>query len=68
MKLWGMTSTSNIEILECSKSKALHMILDATWYVLNRVIWTDLRTPQVKEEISHYTSQNSARLHILLGF
>jgi hypothetical protein len=40
----------------------LHMIVDALWYVLNTVIWKDLHTPTVKEEIHRYSSQYSARL------
>jgi hypothetical protein len=38
------------------------MIVDAPWYVLNTVIRRDLKTPTVKEEIRHYTSQCSAHL------
>jgi hypothetical protein len=30
IQLWGTASTSNIEILECFKSKALRMIVDAS--------------------------------------
>jgi hypothetical protein len=57
-----MTSTSNIEILECFQSKALCMIVDAPFYMLNTVIRRDLQIPTVKEEIGHYSSQYSARL------
>jgi hypothetical protein len=38
------------------------MIVDAPWYVPNTVIWKDLQTATVKEEIRHYSSQYSARL------
>jgi hypothetical protein len=62
IQLWGMASTSNIEILEHFQSKALSMIVDAPWYVLNTVIWRDLQIPTVKEEIRRYSSQHSARL------
>jgi hypothetical protein len=51
IKLWGMASTSNIDILECFQSKALRMIVDAPWYVPNMVIRRDLQIPTVKEEI-----------------
>jgi hypothetical protein len=40
----------------------LLMIVDAPWYVPNTVIWRDLQTPTVKEEIRRYSSQYSARL------
>jgi hypothetical protein len=54
--------TSNIEILERFQLRALRMIVDASWYVPNTVIWRDLQTPTVKEEIHRYSSQYSARL------
>jgi hypothetical protein len=38
IQLWGTASTSNIEILERFQSKALCMIVDATWYVPNTLI------------------------------
>jgi hypothetical protein len=33
IQLWGMASTSNIEILEGFQLKTLGMIMDAPWYV-----------------------------------
>jgi hypothetical protein len=62
IQLWGTASTFNIEILECIQSKALHMIVDAPWYVPNMVIRRDLQIPTVKEEIHRYSSQYSAHL------
>jgi hypothetical protein len=56
IQLWGMASTSNIEILECFQSKALYMIVNAPWYVPNTVIGRDLQIPTVKEEIRCYRS------------
>jgi hypothetical protein len=47
----GTASTSNIEIPESFQSKALRVIVDAPWYVLNTVIRRDLQIPTVKEEI-----------------
>jgi hypothetical protein len=48
--------------LERLQSKALRMIVDAPWYVPNKVIRRDLQIPTVKEEIRRYSSQYSARL------
>jgi hypothetical protein len=62
LQLWGTASTSNIEILERFQSKALSMIVDASWYVLNTVIRRDLQILTVKEEIRRYSSQYSASL------
>jgi hypothetical protein len=61
-QIWTSASTSNIEILERFQSKALRMIVDVPWNVLNTVIRRDLHTPTVKEEIRRYSSQYSARL------
>jgi hypothetical protein len=68
VQLWGTASTSNIEILEHSQSKALRMIVDALWYVPNMVIRRDLQIPTVKEEIRRYSSQYSARLSAHLNY
>jgi hypothetical protein len=62
--LWGTAFTSNTEILERFQSKVLHMIAGAPWYVPNTVIWRDLQTPTVKEQIRHYSSQYSERLSV----
>jgi hypothetical protein len=38
------------------------MIMDAPWFVPNAIIWRELHTPIVKEEIHCYNCQYSARL------
>jgi hypothetical protein len=63
IQLWGTASTSNIEILERFQSKALSIIVDAPWYVLNNHIRRDLQLTSVKGEIRRYSSQYSARLN-----
>jgi hypothetical protein len=62
IQLWGTASTSNIEILERFQSKALRMIVDAPWYVPNKLIRRDLHISTVKEEIRRYSSPYGARL------
>jgi hypothetical protein len=62
IQLWGTASTSNIEILERFQSKALRIIVGASWYVPNMVIRRDHQISTVKEEINCYSSQYSARL------
>jgi hypothetical protein len=57
----GVRLPLRTELLERFQSKALSMIVDASWYVPNTFIWRDLQTPTVKEEIRHYSSQYSAR-------
>jgi hypothetical protein len=46
--IWGMASTSNIEITERFQCKVLRIIVDVPWYVPNTVIRRDLLTPTVK--------------------
>jgi hypothetical protein len=50
IQLWGRASTSNIEILECFRSKALRMIVDVLLYVPNTVIRRDLQIPKLKKK------------------
>jgi hypothetical protein len=57
-----MASTSNIEILELFRVKALLKIVDAPWYVPNTVVQRDLQIPTVKEEICRYSFQYSVDL------
>jgi hypothetical protein len=54
-------STFNIETLERFQLKALCIIVDTPWPVLNMVIRRDLQTPAVEEEIRRYNSQYKAR-------
>jgi hypothetical protein len=62
IQLWGMASTSNIEILEGFLLKALCMIAEPLWYVPHMVIQRDFQAATVKEEICCYSSQYSAYL------
>jgi hypothetical protein len=62
IQLWGTASTSNIEILERSQSKALRIIVDVPWYVPNNHIRRDLQMTSVKEESRRYSNQYSTRL------
>jgi hypothetical protein len=48
----GTASTSNIEeILERFQSKALRVIVDTLWFVLNAIILRDHHTPTVREGV-----------------
>jgi hypothetical protein len=62
IQLWGMTSNSNIAILECFQSKVLRLIVNAPWYVPNSVIRKDLQILSVQEEISRFSSHYAVRL------
>jgi hypothetical protein len=62
IQLWGIASTSNIEILERFQSEALRIIVDAPWYVLNNHIRRDLQMTSVKEEICRSSNQYCTHL------
>lgn len=62
IQLWGTASNSNIEILERFQSKVLRAIVDAPWYVPNKVIAHDLHMCSVKEEVSNYSKKYANRL------
>jgi hypothetical protein len=50
MQLWGTASTSNAEILERLPSKALRMIVDAPWYMPNRLSEGNPKHQQLKKK------------------
>jgi hypothetical protein len=62
MQLWCRASNFNLEILERFQSRALRIIVEASWFVPNTVIRRDLQTPTVREEVRLYGPQYSARL------
>jgi hypothetical protein len=64
IQLWGTTSNSGIEILECFQSKLLRLIVNAPWYVPNSVIRKDLRIPTVKEEINRFSSHYDVHISV----
>jgi hypothetical protein len=64
IQLSGMASTSNTDTLEWFQSKAFCMTVEASWFVPNIVIRSDLQTPTVNEEICHYISRYSVCLSV----
>jgi hypothetical protein len=64
IQLWGTTSNSNIKILERFWSKVLRLIVDAPWYVSNSFIRNDLQIPQVKKEISRFSSHYNVGISV----
>jgi len=53
--LWGTASNSNIEILQRYQNKVLRAIVNAPWYISNKVIHAGLRYQQLEKKL-----QNSA--------
>jgi hypothetical protein len=51
--LWGTVSKSNIEILQRFQNKVLRAIVNAPWYVPNRLLRAELGTSTVREEITN---------------
>jgi hypothetical protein len=55
IQLWGIASTSNIEILERFQAKALRVITDAPWYIPNAMLHRDLRVSTVKHTVKNFS-------------
>ena len=51
--LWGTASTSNIEMLQRFQNKVLRAIVNAPWYVPNRLLHADLGISTVREETTN---------------
>jgi hypothetical protein len=47
---WG-TVNLNIEILQRYQNKVLRGIVNAPWYTPNKVLYTDLQVPKIREEM-----------------
>jgi hypothetical protein len=47
--LWGTASNLNIEILQRYQNKVLRAIVDAPWYISNKVLPADLEVEAVRE-------------------
>jgi hypothetical protein len=50
--LWETASKSNTEILQRLQNKVLRAIVNAPWYVPNRLLHADVGIPTVREEIT----------------
>ena len=53
--LWDTASNSNIEILQRYQNKVLRALVNAPWYVSNKVIHADLKAPTITEEITEFS-------------
>lgn len=62
IQLWGAASHSNIEILQRFHSKTLRTIVNAPWYVPNKVVLRDINMSSVKDEIKLFSSKYQTRL------
>jgi hypothetical protein len=62
IQLWGSASNYNLEILERFQSKVLRIIVNAPWFVPNRIIAQDLNKKTVKSEIRDYYVNYNKRL------
>ena len=47
---WGSASHSNIEILQIFQNKVLRTIVNAPSYIPNKLLYTDLQIPTIREE------------------
>ena len=60
--LWGSASNSNIAILQRFQNKVLRTIVNAPWYIPNKLLHTDLQIPTIREEITKFSTNHRAKL------
>jgi hypothetical protein len=48
-------NNSNVETLQRYKNKVLRAIVNAPWYISNKVLHTDLKVPTIREEITKFS-------------
>ena len=51
----GTVSNSNIEILQRYQNKVLRAIVNAPWYISNKVVHADLKVPTIRDEITKFS-------------
>jgi hypothetical protein len=52
---WSTASNSNIAILQRYQNKVLRAIVNAPRYISNKVLYTGLKAPTVREEITKFS-------------
>jgi len=62
IRLWGSASHSNIKILQRFQNKVLRTIVNAPWYIPNKLLHTDLQIPTIREEITKFSTNHTAKL------
>ena len=60
--LWGSASHPNIEILQRFQNKILRTMVNAPWYIPNKLLHTDLQMPTIREEITKFSTHYRAKL------
>jgi hypothetical protein len=53
--LWGTASNSSIEILQIYRNKVPRAIVNAPWYISNKIILGALKVPTIREEITKFS-------------
>jgi len=61
---WGSASHSNIKILQRFQNRVLRTIVNAPWYIPNRLLHTDMQIPTIMEEITKFSTNHRAKLLI----
>ena len=60
--VWGVAAQTNIDVIQRFQSKVLRIITNASKYISNNRIHTDLGVPTVKDEVSRFSSNYRHRL------
>ncbi|GAB0086348.1 hypothetical protein DMENIID0001_003970 [Sergentomyia squamirostris] len=62
IQLWGSAAASTVDILERFQNRMLRTIVDAPWYVTNRLIRKDLNVKSVKDMVLERCKTYKVRL------
>ena len=62
IQLWDVAAQTNIDIIQHFRSKVLRVITNASKYISNNRIHSDLGVPTVKYEVSRFSSNYRQRL------
>lgn len=62
LQLWGCTSKSNLQSIQCFQNKVLRNIVNAPWYVRNADLHRDLKIEMVEDEVRKVARRHEFRL------
>jgi hypothetical protein len=62
IQLWGCTSDSNIQVIQCYQDKVLKCIVNAPWYIRNSDLHRDLGIETVTDITAKFAKSHEKRL------
>lgn len=62
IQLWGATANLNVKMDQRFQPKILKIIVDTSWFVINKTLYHDLNIPPVKDVIKKCAHNHTIRL------